>query len=199
MLSYSDLKPVKPTLKEVEEAVKTIIRWIGDDPEREGLKDTPARVVKSYAELFDGYNKSIDNMAASSFEEVGGYNDIVLLKDIPFFSHCEHHIVPIIGKAHIAYFPEKRVIGLSKIVRIVNLYAHRLQTQEKITAQIANGMEKVLHSRGVAILVEGEHMCMSMRGIRTVNVKTITTSFTGVFSNISENQSRFMKMVGYDR
>ncbi|AGA65035.1 GTP cyclohydrolase I type 1 [Liberibacter crescens BT-1] len=198
-MSYSDLKPVKPTLKEVEEAVKTIIRWIGDDPEREGLKDTPARVVKSYAELFDGYNKSIDNMAASSFEEVGGYNDIVLLKDIPFFSHCEHHIVPIIGKAHIAYFPEKRVIGLSKIVRIVNLYAHRLQTQEKITAQIANGMEKVLHSRGVAILVEGEHMCMSMRGIRTVNVKTITTSFTGVFSNISENQSRFMKMVGYDR
>jgi GTP cyclohydrolase I len=185
----------KPSQKEAEDAVRTLLRYIGENPDREGLLDTPARVVKSYAEMFGGYKESVEDVLGRTFEEVHGYDDIVMVRDIPFFSHCEHHMVPIIGKAHIAYLPDGKVLGLSKIARTVDIFARRLQTQESMTAQIAHAIDETLQPRGVAVLLEAEHMCMAMRGIKKTGSSTITTTFTGNFKTDPREQARFMSLL----
>ncbi|MBB3947594.1 GTP cyclohydrolase I [Rhizobium skierniewicense] len=185
----------RPTQAEAEDAVRVLLRWAGDNPDREGLLDTPKRVAKSYRELFSGYALDANDVLGTTFEEVGGYDDIILVRDIPFYSHCEHHMVPIIGKAHVAYLPEGRVLGLSKIARVVEIFGRRLQTQETMTAQIANAIESKLKPRGVAVMIDAEHMCMSMRGVQKQGSTTLTTSFTGTFKSEAAQQARFMSMV----
>ncbi|MFC0808291.1 GTP cyclohydrolase I FolE [Ensifer sp. P24N7] len=185
----------RPTQKEAEEAVRVLLRWAGEDPAREGLKDTPSRVAKAYREIFGGYDLAAEDVLGRTFEEVSGYDDIVLEKDIPFYSHCEHHMVPIIGKAHIAYLPNGRVLGLSKIARVVDIYARRLQTQEAMTAQIAKAIDETLMPRGVAVMIEAEHLCMAMRGIKKQGATTLTTTFTGAFKSEPAEQVRFMTML----
>jgi GTP cyclohydrolase I len=184
-----------PTKNEAEEAVRTLLRYIGENPDREGLLDTPARVVKAYGELFGGYNESAEEVLGRTFEEVHGYDDIVMVRDIPFFSHCEHHMVPIIGKAHIAYLPDGKVLGLSKIARTVDIFARRLQTQESMTSQVAHAIDDTLQPRGVAVLLEADHMCMAMRGIKKIGSSTMTTTFTGIFKTDPREQARFMSML----
>lgn len=185
----------RPSQKEAEDAVRVLLRWAGDDPAREGLLDTPARVAKSYKELFSGYDLAAEDVLGRTFEEVGGYDDIVLVKDIPFFSHCEHHMVPIIGKAHVAYLPDGKVLGLSKIARVVDIFGRRLQTQETMTAQIAKAIDDTLQPRGVAVMIEAEHMCMAMRGVQKQGSTTLTTTFTGTFKTEPAEQARFMTML----
>ena len=185
----------RPSQKEAEDAVRVLLRWAGDDPQREGLLDTPERVAKAYRELFAGYDQNPEDVLGRTFEEVSGYDDIVLVRDIPFFSHCEHHMVPIIGKAHVAYLPNGRVLGLSKIARVVDIFGHRLQTQEAMTAQIANAIDDTLRPRGVAVMIEAEHMCMAMRGVQKQGSSTLTTTFTGAFKADPAEQVRFMSMV----
>jgi GTP cyclohydrolase I len=175
--------------------VRTLLLWAGDNPDREGLLDTPKRVAKSYSELFGGYAESPEDVLGTTFEEVSGYNAMVLVKDISFFSHCEHHMVPIIGKAHVAYLPDGKVLGLSKIARVVDIFARRLQTQESITAQIAESIQRILKPRGVAVMIDAEHMCMAMRGIRKQGSSTITTTFTGTFQEEVNEQVRFMSLI----
>jgi GTP cyclohydrolase IA len=193
-----DVGAKRPSQKEAEEAVRTLLRYIGDDPDREGLRDTPRRVVKSYAELYGGYEQDPEDVLGRTFEEVAGYDDIVFVKDIPFFSHCEHHMVPIIGKAHVAYLPDGRVLGLSKIARTIDIFARRLQTQETMTAQIANAIDEILQPKGVAVLIEADHMCMAMRGVQKIGSSTMTTTFTGTFKHDPREQARFMSMLrGY--
>jgi GTP cyclohydrolase I len=184
----------KPTQEQAEEAVRTLILWAGDDPSREGLADTPRRVAKAYREFYKGYHEDAHEVLERVFEEVEDYKDMVLVRDIPFYSHCEHHMVPFVGKAHIGYYPSKGVVGLSKLARIVDLYARRLQTQETMTAQIAKVIDEVLQPRGVAVLVEAEHMCMSMRGVQKQGSSTMTTQYTGLFKDPAE-QVRFFTMV----
>jgi GTP cyclohydrolase IA len=185
----------RPSQAEVEDAVHTLLRWTGDNPDREGLKDTPRRVAKAFREMFGGYDKDPAEELGRTFEEVSGYEELVLIKDISFHSHCEHHKVPIIGKAHVGYLPAGRVVGLSKIARVVDIFAHRLQTQEAMTAQIAGVIQDVLSPRGVAVMIEAEHMCMAMRGIRKPGSTTLTSTFTGAFRDTPEEQVRFMMMV----
>ncbi|MFT4162193.1 GTP cyclohydrolase I FolE [Shinella sp.] len=185
----------RPTQKEAEDAVRVLLRWAGDDPQREGLIDTPKRVAKAYRELFSGYDLAAEDVLGRTFEEVAGYDDMVLVKDIPFFSHCEHHMVPIIGKAHVAYLPNGRVLGLSKIARVVEIFGRRLQTQETMTAQIARSIDETLNPRGVAVMIEAEHMCMAMRGIQKQGSTTLTTTFTGAFKTEPTEQVRFMTMI----
>ena len=185
----------RPSQKEAEDAVRVLLRWAGDDPEREGLLDTPARVAKAYRELFSGSDLAAEDVLGRTFEEVAGYDDIVLVKDIPFFSHCEHHMVPIIGKAHVAYLPNGRVLGLSKIARVVEIYGRRLQTQETMTAQIAKSIDETLNPRGVAVMIEAEHMCRAMRGVQKQGSTTLTTTFTGAFKTEPTEQVRFMTMI----
>jgi GTP cyclohydrolase I len=185
----------RPSQKEAEEAVRTLLRYIGENPEREGLLETPARVVKSYDELFGGYKESSEDVLGRTFEEVSGYDDIVMVRDIPFFSHCEHHMVPITGKAHIAYLPDGKVLGLSKIARTVDIFARRLQTQEAMTSQVARAIDETLAPRGVAVLIEADHMCMAMRGVKKLGASTITTTFTGIFKTDPREQARFMSML----
>ncbi|MFT0891405.1 GTP cyclohydrolase I FolE [Pseudochelatococcus sp. G4_1912] len=185
----------KPTRAEAEAAVRTLLRWAGEDITREGLIDTPKRVVKAYEELFSGYSHNPIEVLDRVFEEVEGYTDIVLVRDIPFFSHCEHHMVPIIGKAHIGYYPARGVVGLSKLARVVDVFARRLQTQEALTAQIADAINEALHPRGLAVMIEAEHMCMSMRGIQKQGATTITTRFNGAFENDAAEQARFLMLV----
>ncbi len=193
---YMDKPAVdRPSLEEAEAAVRTLLRWAGDDPDREGLCDTPARVAKAYREMFSGYDRCPAEELGRTFEEVAGYDDIVLVKDINFHSHCEHHMVPIIGKAHVGYLPDGRVLGLSKIARVVDIFAQRLQTQEAMTAQIAGVIQDVLQPRGVGVFIEAEHMCMAMRGIRKQGSTTLTSTFTGVFRDQPEEQARFVSMV----
>jgi GTP cyclohydrolase IA len=185
----------KPTREEAMAAVRTLLRWAGEDPAREGLLDTPKRVVKAYEEFFSGYREKPEDVLDRVFREVDGYDDMVLVRDIPFASHCEHHMVPFVGKAHIAYYPTDGVVGLSKLARLVDVYAKRLQTQETMTAQIINAMTEALHPRGVAVYVEAEHMCMSMRGVQKQGSSTITTQFSGVFRDDPAEQARFFQMV----
>jgi GTP cyclohydrolase I len=187
--------PQRPSREEAEAAVRTLLLWAGDDPTREGLRDTPKRVTKAYDQLFAGYHERPQDVLDKVFEEVEGYGDIVLVRDIPFFSHCEHHMVPFYGHAHIAYYPIKGVVGLSKLARIVDVFARRLQTQETMTAQIVEAIEDSLGPRGVAVMVEAEHMCMSMRGVMKPGVSTITTQFTGVFREEAAEQVRFLTLV----
>lgn len=184
----------QPTQEQAEEAVRTLLLWAGDDPSREGLQDTPRRVAKAYKEFYKGYEEDAAEILDRVFEEVEGYRDMVLVRDIPFYSHCEHHMVPFVGKAHIGYYPAKGVVGLSKLARVVDVYARRLQTQETMTAQIADVIDRVLAPHGVAVLIEAEHMCMSMRGVQKQGSSTMTTRYTGLFNEPSE-QVRFFTMV----
>jgi GTP cyclohydrolase IA len=185
----------RPTREEAEAAVRTLIAWAGDDPTREGVLETPARVVKAYGEFFAGYGQSAAEVLSKTFKEVGGYDDIVLVRDIPFHSHCEHHMVPFVGKAHIAYLPHDGVVGLSKLARLVEIFGRRLQTQENMTAQIIDALNENLGPRGAAVMLEAEHMCMTMRGVRAHGVATITHRFTGVFAEDRVEQDRFFAMV----
>lgn len=193
-LANNTIDANRPTQEEAEAAVKTLLRWAGDDPNREGLLDTPKRVAKAYKELFGGYDQDPADVLGRTFEEVAGYDNIVLVKDIQFHSHCEHHMVPIIGKAHVAYLPDGKVLGLSKIARVVDIFAQRLQTQETMTSQIASSIDETLAPRGVAVLIEAEHMCMAMRGIKKQGSTTLTTAYTGAFK-VSAEQTRFLTMV----
>ena len=185
----------RPSQDEVEAAVRVLLRWTGDNPDREGLIDTPRRVAKAYREMFGGYDMNPAEELGRTFEEVAGYDDLVIVRDIQFHSHCEHHMVPIIGKAHVGYLPNGKVVGLSKIARVVDIFAHRLQTQEALTAQIAGVIQEVLNPRGVAVMIEAEHMCMAMRGIRKQGSSTLTSTFTGSFRDSVEEQVRFVTMV----
>ncbi len=185
----------RPTREEAEAAVRTLIAWAGDDPAREGLLETPARVAKAYGELFAGYGQDAKEVLAKTFHEVGGYDDIVLVRDIPFYAHCEHHMVPFFGTASIAYLPHDGVVGLSKLARLVEVFARRLQTQETMTAQIIDAINEHLGPRGAAVMLEAEHMCMTMRGVRAHDVKTITHRFTGVFAEDRHEQDRFFSMI----
>jgi GTP cyclohydrolase I len=185
----------KPTREEAEAAVRTLIAWAGDDPDREGLVDTPRRVVKAYGEFYSGYGENPNEELARVFTEVEGYADMVLVRDITFFSHCEHHMAPFSGKAHVGYFPRDGVVGLSKLARIVDTFAHRLQTQEALTAQIAGAIEDGLRSRGVAVMIEAEHSCMTMRGVKKHGASTVTTQFTGAFRDPNERM-RFLTLIG---
>ena len=188
-------KEDRPSRDEAEDAVRTLLRWIGEDTEREGLLDTPKRVAKAYEELFGGYDLDAEEVLGRTFEEVGGYDDMVLLRDIPFHSHCEHHMVPIIGKAHVGYLPDGCVLGLSKIARTVEIFAKRLQTQENMNAQIAHTIDDALKPRGVAVMIEAEHMCMAMRGIKKQGSTTMTTAYTGAFHDNPAEQQNFLSML----
>ncbi len=188
----------RPSRDEAEAAVTTLLKWIGEDITREGLVDTPARVAKAYEEMFGGYEDDPVEVLGRTFEEAGGYDDMVLVKDISFHSHCEHHMVPIIGKAHVAYLPDNRVLGLSKIARVVEIFARRLQIQENMTAQIAHTIDATLKPRGVAVMIEAEHMCMAMRGIRKQGSTTITTCYTGDFQNDPNEQTSFLTLLRMD-
>jgi GTP cyclohydrolase I len=190
-----DRLTARPSRAEAEAAVRTLIRWAGDDPAREGLIDTPKRVVKAYEEWFGGYDEDAEAILARTFDEVEGYDDIVLVKDIRLESTCEHHMAPIIGKAHIAYLPSARVVGLSKLARLVDVFGKRLQVQEKLTAQIASALQSSLDPRGVAVMIEAEHHCMSTRGVHRHGADTITTRFTGAFQADAGLQDRFLRLV----
>lgn len=188
-------QPTRPSREEAEAAVRVLLRWTGDDPDREGLRDTPRRVVKAYEELFAGYRSDPFDVLDRVFSEVAGYDDMVLVRDIEFASHCEHHMVPFVGKAHIAYFPTDGVVGLSKLARLVDIYARRLQTQETMNAQIIQALEESLHPRGAAVMLEAEHMCMSMRGVQKHGASTVTLRFTGLFRDDPAAQARFLTLL----
>ncbi len=185
----------RPTREEAEAAVRTLIAWAGEDPAREGLVDTPRRVVRAYEELFAGYRERPGDALARVFNEVEGYSDVVLVRDIPFYSHCEHHIAPFFGKAHIGYYPSAGAVGLSKLARLVEIFARRLQTQEAMTSQIVKAIDKHLKPRGVAVLIEAEHTCMSMRGVKKQGSSTVTTVFTGVFRDDPIEQTHFFNLL----
>ncbi len=186
----------KPSRAEAEEAVRTLIRWAGDDPTREGLLETPNRVVRAYEEFFAGYGEDPEEILLRTFEETEGYDEMVVLRDIRLESHCEHHMVPIIGKAHVAYLPGNRVIGISKLARVVETYARRLQIQEKLTAQIANAIQDVLQPRGVAVVIEAAHQCMTTRGVRKPGVTMVTSRMLGAFRTDPATRREFMALIG---
>jgi len=186
----------RPTREEAEEAVRTLLAWTGDNPFREGLLDTPKRVVKAYEEFFAGYEMDPVAELSRTFEDVQGYDDMVMLTDIDLESHCEHHVVPILGKAHVAYMPSKAVVGISKIARVVEIFCKRLQTQETLTQQIADAISDGLEPMGVAVLLEAKHQCMTTRGVHHPNVATITTQFTGVFKTDKDIRDRFLRLAG---
>ena len=188
-------KPQRPTRTEAEAAVRTLIAWAGDDPNRAGLIDTPARVARAYDEFFAGYSGDGASALERTFEDVDGYDDIVLVRDIPVASHCEHHMVPFIGKAHVAYVPGDTVVGLSKLGRVVDVFARRLQTQENLTAQIVGAVTEQLKPRGAAVMIESEHLCMTIRGIHKHGATTVTTQFTGVFRDDPSEQARLLSLV----
>ena len=186
----------KPSREEAEAAVRTLLQWAGDDPSRDGLIDTPARVVRAYEEYFAGYDDDPKKILGRSFDETEGYDEVVVLKDIPFASHCEHHIAPILGKVHIAYLPESRVVGISKLARLVETYGRRLQIQEKMTAQIANTLNEVLDPKGVAVVIEAAHECMTTRGIDKPGVSMVTSTMLGAFREDPSTRREFMAIIG---
>jgi GTP cyclohydrolase IA len=192
----TDPPPIHPTRAEAEEAVRTLLLWAGDDPDREGLKGTPDRVVRSYEEFFAGYNVDPVDLLQRTFEEVEGYDEMVVLKNIRFESYCEHHMVPIIGRAYVAYLPKHRVVGISKLARVVEVYAKRLQIQEKMTAQIANTIDEVLQPEGVAVVLEGEHQCMTTRGVHKPGVSMVTSRMLGAFRTDPSTRREFLSMIG---
>ena len=191
------IEPVtdKPNRAEAEEAVRPLIKWIGDDPDREGLMDTPSRVVRSYEEFFDGYGTFPKTILQRTFEETDGYDEIVLLRDIRFESHCEHHMAPIIGRVHIAYLPHHRIVGISKLARLVQVFAKRLQIQEKLTAQIANTINEALEPKGVAVVVEAAHQCMTTRGINKPGTLMVTSRMLGIFRDNASTRREFLAMI----
>ena len=186
----------KPSREEAEDAIRTLLRWAGDDPNREGLIDTPSRVVRSYEEFFTGYETDPKELLNRTFEEIEGYDEMVLLKDIRFESHCEHHMAPIIGKAHIAYLPATRVVGISKLARLVEMYAKRLTIQEKMTSQIANTLNEVLQPQGVAVVIEAVHQCMTTRGVHKPGVSLVTSRMLGAFRDNPSTRRELLFMVG---
>ena len=186
----------RPSREEAEAAVRTLLRWAGDDPAREGLLDTPGRVVRAYGEWFRGYREDPHADLQRTFEEVEGYDEMVILRDIRFESYCEHHLAPIIGRAHVGYMPTSRVVGISKLARVVDSFAKRLQVQEKMTAQIANAIHEVLQPKGVAVVVEAEHQCMSTRGVHKHGVSMVTSTMLGVFRDDSTTRKEFLTMIG---
>ncbi len=181
--------------KDAEEAIKTLIKWIGDDPDREGLSETPKRVIKSFKEHFSGYFEDPEEILLKTFEQTEGYNDMVILKNIDFESHCEHHMLPIIGQASIAYYPDKRIVGISKLARIVNVFAKRLQTQEVMTSQIINSIETYLKPLGTCVLIEADHHCMKTRGVHKKDSSMTTIQFRGCFQKDKSLQDRFLNMI----
>jgi GTP cyclohydrolase I len=196
LLCRSVAAVARPSRAEAEDAVRTLIRWAGDDPEREGLRGTPERVARAYEEFFAGYQSDPVELLTRTFEETEGYDEMVVLKDIRLESHCEHHMVPIIGKAHIAYLPRRRVVGISKLARVVEVYARRLQIQEKMTAQIANTIDQVLQPQGVAVVVEASHQCMTTRGIHKPGVVMVTSRMLGAFRDDPSTRREFLTMIG---
>lgn len=186
----------KPTREQAEEAVRTLLQWAGDDPDREGLLDTPGRVVRAYEEWFQGYDVDPLDYLKRTFEEVGGYDEMVVLRNIPFESYCEHHVAPIIGKAHVGYIPTDRVVGISKLARVVHGYAKRLQVQEKLTAQIAQAIIDVLQPQGVAVVIEASHQCMTTRGVHTHGVTMVTSQMLGLFRRDPRTRQEFLNMIG---
>jgi GTP cyclohydrolase IA len=190
------MSSVRPTREEAEGAVRMLLRWAGDDPEREGLIGTPGRVVRAYEEFFSGYDEDPAALLRRTFEETDGYDEMVLLRDITFESHCEHHMVPIIGKAHVGYLPDSRVVGISKLARVVEAYAKRLQIQEKMTAQIANAINAELQPRGVAVVVEAAHQCMTTRGVHKPGVSMVTSRMLGAFRDDAMTRREFLAMIG---
>jgi GTP cyclohydrolase I len=189
--------PKIPVPANVEEAIKTLIRWAGDDPDREGLFDTPKRVARAWKEYCHGYTEDPAHHLSRTFEEVGGYDEIVILRDIPFQSHCEHHMAPIIGKAHIAYLPKDRVVGISKLARVLHGFARRLQVQERLTAEVADCIWDHLHPQGVAVVIEASHACMSARGVRTPGVAMTTSRMMGVFREDERSRREVLALMGY--
>jgi GTP cyclohydrolase I len=194
---YAAPEPVepRPSREEAESAVKTLLAYLGDNPDREGLRETPKRVISAFEELYAGYNESPAEVLDRTFSEIGTYDDLVLVRDIPFHSHCEHHMMPFYGKAHVAYLPVERVVGLSKLARLLDVFARRLQTQEHLTSQVVTAIDEILKPRGVAVMVEAEHTCMSLRGVEKPGAQTITTQFTGLFRDDPAEQVRFITLV----
>jgi GTP cyclohydrolase I len=191
----ADIVVLRPSRSEAEQAVRTLLAYVGDNPDREGLIDTPKRVISAFEELYSGYREDPVEVLDRTFAEMGTYDDLVLVKNIPFHSHCEHHMMPFYGKAHVAYMPIERVVGLSKLARLIDVYARRLQTQEHLTSQVVTAIDEVLKPRGVAVMVEAEHTCMSLRGVEKHGASTVTTQFTGLFRDDSARQARFITLV----
>ena len=189
-------EPLRPSREEAEDAVRTLLRWANDDPSREGLEGTPGRVVRAYEEWFSGYLEDPTEILSRTFAETDGYDEIVLLKDVSFESHCEHHLAPILGRAHIGYLPRKRVVGISKLARILDVFARRLTIQEKMTAQIANTIRDVLDPEGVAVVVEAEHHCMTTRGVHKTGVTMVTSRMLGVFREDDRSRQEFLRLIG---
>ena len=193
------IKSVKISENQAEEAVKTLIRWAGDNPEREGLKETPKRVIRSYKDFFSGYNLDPREILSKKFKEVDGYDEIIILKDIRLESHCEHHMVPFIGTAHVGYLPKKKIVGLSKLARLVEAFAKRLQIQEKLTAQIANAIDEVLQPKGVGVIIEASHLCVATRGIHKPDSKMVTSRMLGTFRSDQATRKEFLELVGINK
>jgi len=196
-VAVSPKKLEKPSRAEAQAAVRTLLRWAGDDPDREGLKATPDRVVRSYEEFFSGYDQDPEEILARTFEEIAGYDDMVVLRGIRFESYCEHHMVPIIGIAHIGYLPNDRVVGISKLARVLEIFSKRLQIQEKMTAEIANTIDRVLKPQGVAVVIEGEHQCMTTRGVHRPGVNMVTSQMMGVFRDNEATRKEFLSIIGH--
>jgi GTP cyclohydrolase I len=188
--------PPRPSRDEAEKAVHTLLRWAGDDPNREGLADTPARVTRAFEDWFSGYGQDPEAYLARTFEEIEGYDDMVILKDIRFESHCEHHLAPIIGRAHVGYLPRNKVVGISKLARVVEAFARRLQVQEKMNAQIAHCIQKVLEPKGVAVVIEASHQCMTTRGVHKTGVTMVTSSMLGAFRDNDVTRREFLSVIG---
>jgi GTP cyclohydrolase I len=186
----------KPTREEAEKAIRTMLLWAGDDPSREGLLDTPARVVRAFEDWFSGYNEDPEEYMRRTFEEVEGYDDMIVLRDIRFESHCEHHLAPIIGKAHVGYLPNNKVVGISKLARVVEAFARRLQVQEKMNAQIANTIQNVLEPKGVAVVIEATHQCMTTRGVHKTGVSMVTSTMLGEFRKNPLTRREFLSVIG---
>ena len=189
-------KLIKPSREEAEAAVRTLIQWTGDDPDREGLLATPSRVVKAFEEWYSGYAQDPRDYLRRTFDEVGGYDEIVLLRNVRFESHCEHHMAPVIGRVHIGYLPRNRVVGISKLARLIDVYAKRLQTQEKMTAEIAGCLEAILNPYGVAVVVEGKHQCMTTRGVHKTDVSMLTSRMLGAFRDQPQTRQEFLAAIG---
>ena len=192
-------KSLKPSEDEAMEAVKTLIKWAGDNPQREGLQETPGRVVKSYKDFFSGYTLDPREILKKKFKEVDGYDEIIILKDIRLESHCEHHMVPFVGSAHVGYLPNKKVVGLSKLARLVEIFAKRLQIQEKLTAQIANTIDEVLQPKGVGVIIEASHLCVATRGIHKPESRMVTSRMLGSFRNDQATRKEFLDLVGFNK
>ncbi len=198
----SNLKKIKSSKiseNEAMDAVKTLIKWAGDNPQREGLKETPARVIRSYKDFFSGYKSAPREILSKKFKEVEGYDEIIILKDIRLESHCEHHMVPFVGTAHVGYLPKNKVVGLSKLARLVEAFAKRLQIQEKLTAQIANAIDEILQPKGVGVIIEASHLCVATRGIHKPDSKMVTSRMLGSFRNDQATRKEFLELVGFNK